>query len=151
MLCYCDKCGNICERFEDELSKDCYCCGNSPLKIVPSEYIDNFRWRDGDGKHALIEEVIKKSPNFDQYLFEHRNEIIKLKNDDMDAIMAHGRAVLEGRDKGNRFNVKCPYCNATNVKKISGVSKGISVGLFGVFALGKISKQWHCNNCGSDF
>lgn len=145
---YCDKCGFISDSKEEM----CWCCGNTNYVKIPERYgVLHWNLDDWDNRDAIDEEVIKKSPNFDQYLFEHRNEIIKLKNDDMDAIMAHGRAVLEERDKGNRFNVKCPYCNDTNVKKISGISKGISAGLFGVFALGKISKQWHCNNCGSDF
>lgn len=47
--------------------------------------------------------------------------------------------------------VECPYCHSTNTKKISGISKAGSVALFGVFAAGKVSKQWHCNNCNSDF
>ena len=47
--------------------------------------------------------------------------------------------------------IECPYCHSTNTKKISGLSKAGSVALFGIFALGKTSKQWHCNNCNSDF
>lgn len=47
--------------------------------------------------------------------------------------------------------VECPYCHSTNVKKISGASKMGSVMLWGVLAAGKVSKQWHCNNCKSDF
>lgn len=50
-----------------------------------------------------------------------------------------------------RNNAECPYCHSKNTKKISGLSKAGSVALFGVFAVGKVSKQWHCNNCGSDF
>lgn len=46
---------------------------------------------------------------------------------------------------------KCPYCNSTNVKKISTTSKIGSVALFGVFAAGKVAKEWHCNDCKSDF
>jgi hypothetical protein len=46
--------------------------------------------------------------------------------------------------------VHCPYCNSTNCKKISGVSKATSVAMFGIF-LQKVKKQWHCNNCRSDF
>lgn len=33
--------------------------------------------------------------------------------------------------------IKCPYCSSINTKKI----------FFGGYA----QKQWHCNNCGSDF
>lgn len=47
--------------------------------------------------------------------------------------------------------VKCPYCQSTNTKKISNVSKAGSIAVFGIFAAGKVSKQWHCNNCKSDF
>ena len=61
---------------------------------------------------------------------------------------------LEDREKlyGNQQNkIQCPYCKSTDTKKISGLSKAGSVALFGIFAMGKASKQWHCNNCNSDF
>lgn len=47
--------------------------------------------------------------------------------------------------------IECPYCNSTNTKKITNVSKAGSIALWGIFALGKTTKQWHCNSCGSDF
>lgn len=47
--------------------------------------------------------------------------------------------------------VECPYCHSTNTKKISITSKVGSVALFGIFAAGKVAKEWHCNNCKSDF
>lgn len=47
--------------------------------------------------------------------------------------------------------ITCPYCQSTNTKKISGLSKAVSVGIFGIFALGKTTKQFHCNNCNADF
>lgn len=50
-----------------------------------------------------------------------------------------------------RKNAECPYCHSKNTKKISGLSKVGSVALWGVFAVGKVSKQWHCNNCGSEW
>lgn len=50
-----------------------------------------------------------------------------------------------------RNNAECPYCHSKNTIKISGLSKAGSIALWGVFAVGKISKQWHCNNCKSDF
>lgn len=48
-------------------------------------------------------------------------------------------------------NAECPYCHSKNTKKISGLSKAGSVALWGVFAIGKVSKQWYCNDCKSDF
>lgn len=67
------------------------------------------------------------------------------------AKLEHGKAVLEGRDKGNKFGIECPYCHATNVKKISTTSKVGGVALFGILGLGRAGKQWHCTHCNSDF
>ena len=47
--------------------------------------------------------------------------------------------------------VVCPYCNSRNCTKISGASKVASAAMFGVFSLGKVTKTWHCNSCGSNF
>lgn len=46
--------------------------------------------------------------------------------------------------------ITCPYCQSTDTKKISGASRWLSVGMFGMGSK-KIGKQWHCNKCGSDF
>lgn len=49
-----------------------------------------------------------------------------------------------------KATVACPYCKSTNTKKISGTTRFLSTGVFGL-ASGKIGKQWHCNSCKSDF
>lgn len=59
--------------------------------------------------------------------------------------------ITEIRPITTHDSVKCPYCNSINVKKISGISKAGNVALWGIFAIGKVNKQWHCNNCKSDF
>lgn len=46
---------------------------------------------------------------------------------------------------------KCPTCGSKDLRKISGLSKVGSVALWGVLAAGKVSKNWHCNNCGSEW
>lgn len=45
---------------------------------------------------------------------------------------------------------KCPTCQSTDIKKISGLSKAGSVAMWGIFSW-KVYKQWHCNNCGSEW
>lgn len=45
---------------------------------------------------------------------------------------------------------KCPTCGSTKIKKISGLSKAGSVAMWGIFSR-KVHKQWHCNNCGSEW
>ena len=47
--------------------------------------------------------------------------------------------------------ITCPYCNSTDTKKITLTSKAVHTAMFGIFSMGRNSKQWHCNNCGSDF
>ena len=50
----------------------------------------------------------------------------------------------------NQPKISCPYCQSTNCKKIGTLSRMASISFFG-FASRKIGKQWHCNNCKSDF
>lgn len=46
--------------------------------------------------------------------------------------------------------VTCPYCQSTDCAKISGLNRAVSIGFWGLMSK-KIGKQWHCNECGSDF
>lgn len=46
---------------------------------------------------------------------------------------------------------KCPICGSTNLSKITATQKVGKVALFGLFAVGDMSKTWKCNNCGSKF
>lgn len=48
-------------------------------------------------------------------------------------------------------NIECPYCHSTNTKKITKTSKAFHTAIFGVFSMSRNSKQFHCNNCNSDF
>jgi uncharacterized protein YbaR (Trm112 family) len=70
---------------------------------------------------------------------------------------------LEAREKlyGNNENsansankrihsITCPYCNSMNTRKITTTSKVIDTAVWGIFGT-KRNKQWHCNNCGSEF
>lgn len=47
--------------------------------------------------------------------------------------------------------VSCPYCYSTNTKKITNTSKAVHTALFGIFSVSRNSKNYHCNNCNSDF
>lgn len=46
--------------------------------------------------------------------------------------------------------VECPYCHSKKTKKITTTSKILDTTIFGIFGT-KRHKQWHCNDCGSDF
>lgn len=46
--------------------------------------------------------------------------------------------------------IKCPTCQSTNINKISGVSKVVSVTIFGLLSQ-KVKKTFHCNSCGYEW
>lgn len=168
MVYYCKKCGRqIPVIFSGyERHDQCDVC-ESPLYEVPEKYIENnnsvdlLNWLDGDGKKAVEEELVKTSPEFDPYLFEHRDEILRKQNEEWDRKMAIGQARLNGMSAKealdtngqgykNKPIITCPYCNSTNCTKISGLNRAVSIGFWGLMSK-KIGKQWHCDECGSDF
>lgn len=83
----------------------------------------------------------------------HKKDIIEyeLKMSQFRNQYEQGRQAQKQESSSNSNLPKCPYCNSTDIKKISGFSKAGSVALFGIFSVGKVSKQWHCNSCKSDF
>jgi len=42
---------------------------------------------------------------------------------------------------------KCPHCHSTNIKSISGLNRGASIAILGIFSK-KINKSFECKNCG---
>lgn len=89
-----------------------------------------------------------------QYGTEETNPFMKNKEERERALereLAQEKYKQKMEEYKYRNNAECPYCHSKNTKKISGFSKAGSVALFGVFAMGKVSKQWHCNQCKSDF
>ena len=142
MLSYCKKCGRTLFDIFERKTK-CDVCGSTTYE-VPREYIDNFRWRDGDGKQALIEELVKTSPEFDPDLFEQRDGILAQRTAEYEAAMARGKAILEEKSRA----AKCPSCGSSNISKIGVVNRAVSVGIFGL-ASSKIGKTHKCNSCGT--
>lgn len=64
--------------------------------------------------------------------------------------------VKQSRRKDEEFvstyygHPKCPTCGSLNTNKISGLTKAVSVGLFGIFSQ-KVKRQYHCNSCGYEW
>mgnify|MGYP000843824097 FL=1 len=58
--------------------------------------------------------------------------------------------IREAKAAESMRKVTCPYCGSVNVKKVSTISRMASVSFFGLSSK-KVGKQWHCNNCKSDF
>ena len=42
--------------------------------------------------------------------------------------------------------VRCPYCNSSNLTRITSFDKAVNIAMFGLLG-NKRKYQWHCNNC----
>lgn len=150
MLDYCDKCGWVWQRSIQNENNDiygkCEICGNQ-LKPVPNNYYEEFQgiqFLSDEMKHKLIEELVKTSPNFDQYYFDNAINIKGQKDGAFNAKMEHGKAILEEQSRVP----KCPSCGSANVSKIGVINRAVSFKLVG-FASSKIGKTHKCENCGT--
>ncbi len=152
---YCDKCGMT--YVGGTTIRSCEVCENK-LKIIPDEYFiteeeKEFCELSEESEQRLREDLVLTSPNFDQYYFDHREEILDELNRKSDEDYAKWKQMLAknaGADRGNPYGITCPYCKATNIRKIGLISRSVSAGIFGLGSK-KIGKQWHCDHCGSDF
>ena len=135
------------------MKKYCKLCGfvdgEGNIDICP--ICKSTDWEDAD----LI--TLKEISNDKDFL----EAMIELKKNDpieYQLKMSQFKANLKQQESSNSANTKpkeenkvhCPYCNSTNVNKISGLSKAGSIAMFGIFSR-KVHKQWHCNDCKSDF
>ena len=102
-----------------------------------------------DGK-IIIE--ISEEPNFIEAMIKLRKDNIIEYESRMSQFRVQAAQMEQiERQQEERNQIRCPYCQSTNIKKITGLSKASSVVLWGIFAAGKVSKNYHCNNCKSDF
>lgn len=114
----------------------CPCCERGKLENSPLTF-EEFK-------------VIDEASNSDRQFLE---TMIKLKQDD----------IIEYQSRMNQFRIqiqqqtkqvekensipKCPHCHSTNIKSISGLNRGASIAILGIFSK-KINKSFECKNCG---
>ena len=146
----CKSCGAISFNKEDI----CPVC-NIPLITVPfftGRKIDNL---GGEDRDKYIEEItgqklnpimVQKRKDYLKKIYKEQKEILqkRIRKSEESRINEYQQKYLA------EHNIHCPYCNSSNVTKIGTVNRAVSVGMFGI-ASKKLGKQWHCNNCGSDF
>lgn len=145
MLCYCNKCGRLVQHLSKDLNKLCDYCYNTTYP-VPDEYLGGKSkgFIKPELEQQFIDEYIKSSPEFDQYLFDHRNEDLAQRRIENRAKLEHGKAILEEQAR----IPKCPSCGSSNISKVGVVGRAVSFKLVG-FASSKIGKTHKCNNCGT--
>lgn len=93
----------------------------------------------------LRPKYVFNSPEFSKLKYNERIKADIAMNKKLDAQFQKAYDEVYGRKK-----VTCPTCGSTNTKKISGLSKAASVGLFGIFSQ-KVKHQFHCNSCGYEW
>lgn len=140
----CTKCRKPIWVPENDEDDECECGGKLiPMELEHEDYI------------TLCEATtsVKNTDlrvNWDLY-----NAMVELKKNDIieyNLKMSQFRTQVQQQKQQQESNVpKCPTCNSTDLKKISGLSKAGSVALWGVFAAGRTSKTWHCNKCGAEW
>lgn len=127
----------------DKDIKVCDCC-QSEVFPVPEQFLSSEFSIKEDAKQQFINDYIKSSPEFDQHLFDHRDEILAKQSTEFNAKLEHGKAILEEQSR----TPKCPSCGSSNISKIGVVGRAVSFKLVG-FASSKIGKTHKCNNCGN--
>lgn len=161
-LMYCEKCGNL---FYSLLSKKCNHCKNK-MKILPEKFKYKYHIFVEDWSQISYEERLQRKDEFvmeelaDNPLFsideykkqvqKHIESIERIKEYDKQQILKRQAKNLERMQKEN-ISISCPYCKSTNTSKITVASKALHTAAFGVYSMSRNSKEWHCNNCKSDF
>jgi hypothetical protein len=144
MLCYCKKCGRVVQEVYGRDKQICDYC-NSILEYIPKQFLIGKRGiaLNDELKQQFIDEYIKSSPEFDQFLFEHRDEDLSKRRMENKAKLERGKAILEEQ----ACQPECPTCHSKNVQPISGVERGASIIGLGIFSK-KINKSYKCKHCG---
>ena len=119
------------ERKYDKI-KWCFSCKKCHLSKYNNCPICNNTLSSIEDKFRVEEHMKQYNKERDEYFRQEAEKEMRLKQSGY-----HGMA-------------ECPYCHSRDTRKISTTSKVTSVAMLGI-ASNKIGKQWHCNNCKSDF
>lgn len=160
-LIECCECGHKVSEYA-EICLNCGC----PVSIIKKLSLkENHTIVNGevydftDIKQMIIDqnwdvfEAIKTKCNVkDGYCYykiisDNNNEIPPNLDEELEKIRSKNRSRVAADDAKK---IHCPYCKSDNVKKISIAGRAVSASTFGL-ASKKVGKQWHCNNCKSDF
>lgn len=109
---------------------------DSPLTFEEFELIDDV----SDSDRQFLEAMIKLKQD-DIIEYQLKIQQFKTQVQQQESIK---------KQQSEQSKVRCPYCNSTNVKKISGTERVASVAMMGIFSK-KINKSFKCNACGGTF
>lgn len=146
-------------------------------RLVLYTYMIDTILKDNDYLQSIYEEIYEKNQKFYEGCSKNEKVSISWTNDEFlrwyinylreqetHGILAYEKkqrekelqksielhAAMAKMDEAKHPHVPCPYCKSTNTEKISTLNRAVSISIVGA-ASSKLGKQWHCNNCKSDF
>lgn len=140
----CLKCGNF-TIIKDKYTC-CPACSNSLTKLSAK---DSRAFLNLNGKQRLEWLEDKNGyPISDELNLKRENYISQeLDNIKRDKIAKYKMGISTLSQQLSSNIPKCPICQSTNIRKMSGVEKGASIWAFGLYS-NKINKTFKCQNCG---
>lgn len=163
-IMYCKECGitgkNVDKYREIGFTEKALSCMKGFIGVYDEEIKTELKYCPFCGS-TLIDTLLPIGDclsilSWSNYDRESLESMIRLKNEDVVGYQLKLNALKtqlsqEQNTYPNHISqVTCPYCHSTNVKKITATSKAGSVALWGIFSQ-NVRKNFHCNNCKSDF
>ncbi len=150
---YCPKCKhNFSDAFDE-----CVYCGEELLEGTIEIEVEVSQ-TEKPIYEMTDKEILEKYADYRKNIEEQighalsDNEFLKgLKEARRDSLCRRAEEYARGSEESSaRYIPKCPTCQSPDIKKISTMEKAESVFWFGMLSR-KARKQWHCNNCGSEW
>ena len=145
---YCPKCKH---NFSDAFDKCVYCGSELKDGIIEIEDVQNEKLI----YEMTDEEILDKYSDYKKRIEEQTGHkitdsefLVGIREARRDSLNHQADKFVKSVQERNV--PKCPTCQSPDIKKISGLSKAGNVVMWGIFSR-KVHKQWHCNNCGSEW
>lgn len=143
-------CPNCRQNFSEEFD-ECVCCGETLVLQQNMEEIEDLP-TDKAIYSMTDQEILDTYKSYKEFLLQQGT--ITTDEDFVQGIRqnTHDKRMsqmeLETVQTKNEKNIpKCPTCQSTNIQKINGLERGVSVAAWGLFSK-KINKSFKCKNCG---
>ena len=107
---------------------------------------------DIKGAENYIQQYFKCSSETAKKVFDGYKQIYDDENASLASIEVSPEvaARAEAYALAKKYGPHCPYCNSTNLHRITTLEKAADTVLFGVYGNTR-RYQWHCNSCNTDF
>lgn len=143
-------CPNCRQNFSEEFDK-CVYCGEMLVLQQNMEEIEDLS-TDKAISSMTDQEILDTYKSYKELLLQQgdittdEDFVQGIRQNNYDKRISQMR--LETVQTKNEKNIpKCPTCQSTNIQKIGGLERGVSVAAWGLFSK-KINKSFKCKNCG---